>query len=474
MTQSSRELSADSAASSQPENSDGIISEVLYGLNDRPPFLESLFVSLQHLLAIFIPIITPTLIIARELGLDPSTTAYLVNMALFASGISTFIQVRKVGPVGSGLLSIQGTSFSFLGAIIAAGKAGGLPLIFGICMAGSVIEMVLSRFISIASKIITPLVTGIVVTMIGLSLIKVGVSSCAGGVAAKASGTFGSPLNLGVAALVILVIVVLNGSSRPLLRMSSILFGFIAGVAAWGYLHGFGGAVVASVAAGASAGAGVSPGAGGILSWLAIPVPLKFGISFELAAFIPVALVYLITTIETIGDLTATSINSNEPITGEIYVKRISGGVLGDGFNSLLAGVFNSFPNTTFSQNNGVIKLTGVASRHVGYFVAALLMIIGLFPAVGELFSKVPQPVLGGATLILFGTIAATGIGIISTARLNRRAIMIMALSFAAGLGVEMVPDVLAYFPKLLRGIFSSGITAGGLTALVANVLLRH
>ena len=163
---------------------------------------------------------------------------------------------------------------------------------------------------------------------------------------------------------------------------------------------------------------------------------------------------------------------SGEPIEGEVYMKRISGGVLGDGVNSAIAAVFNSFPNTTFSQNNGVIQMTGVASRRVGYWIAGMLVVVGLFPIVGGVFSIIPPPVLGGATIIMFGTVAAAGIRIIASHTIDRRGVLIMAISFGLGLGVVFVPDVLKNFPSIVQQIFGSAITTGGLTAIVLNIVL--
>ena len=188
--------------------------ELIYGLNDRPPVREALFAALQHLLAIFVAIVTPPLIIASALKLDVSTTGFLVSMALFVSGISTFIQCRRIGGIGTGLLCIQGTSFSFIGPIISAGLVGGLPAIFGACMAASVVEMAISRLLKYTRKIITPLVSGIVVTLIGMSLIKVGINACGGGVQAMQDGTFGSFDNLGLAALVLVSIIIFNRSNN--------------------------------------------------------------------------------------------------------------------------------------------------------------------------------------------------------------------------------------------------------------------
>lgn len=439
----------------EESNKSELKAELIYGLNDRPPLRETLFAALQHLLAIFVAIITPPLIIAGALKLDIETTSFLVSMALFASGVSTFIQCRRIGGIGTGLLCIQGTSFSFIGPIISAGLTGGLPVIFGACMAASTVEMLISRLLKYTRKIITPLVSGIVVTLIGMSLIKVGITACGGGAVAKSNGTFGSFEHVGLAALVLLLIFFFNRSSNRYLRMSSIVIGLVIGYAvAWcmglvdfSSVQSYGG--------------------------FNIPVPFKYGLSFDWSAFIALGLVYLITAIEAYGDITANSLISGEPVEGKTFVKRASGGILADGFNSMLAGVFNSFPNSVFAQNNGMIQLTGVASRYVGYYIAGFLILLGLFPAVGLVFSLMPEPVLGGATLLMFGTVASAGIRIIAAQTIDRKATLVMALSFSLGLSVELVPEILSQLPETVRNIFSSGITTGGVTAILANALIR-
>ena len=429
-------------------------SGLIYGLEDRPPFKDAFFAAIQHLLAIFVAIITPPLIIAGALKLDLETTGFLVSMALFASGISTFIQCRRVGPIGTGLLCIQGTSFSFIGPIISAGTLGGLPLIFGTCMSASVVEMLISRVLKYTRRVITPLVSGIV-TLIGMSLIKVGITACGGGEAAKADGTFGAFRYVGLAVMVLVLIIFFNRSNNRYLRMSSIVIGLVIGyVVAW-----FMGMVDFS----------------SIQSYggFNVPVPFRYGLAFDWSSFIALGLIYMITAIEAYGDITANSMISGQPVEGETFVKRASGGILADGFNSMLAGVFNSFPNSIFAQNNGMIQLTGVASRYVGYYIAGFLIVLGLFPAVGLVFSLMPDPVLGGATLLMFGTVAAAGIRIIASQEINRKATLVMALSFSLGLSVELVPEILNQLPDALRNIFSSGITTGGLTAILANALIR-
>ncbi|NDJ17329.1 uracil-xanthine permease family protein [Myxacorys almedinensis] len=440
-------------------------SELIYGLDDRPPVGESVFVAFQHVLAAFVGIITPPLIICSGLGLDAENTSYLISMSLFASGICTYIQCKKIGPVGSGLLSLQGTSFAFLGPILGVGTValqGGrspqeaLALIFGVCFFGSFVEIILSRFLHLMSKIITPVVSGTVVMIIGLGLIKTGMISLAGGAAAlaKKDGSFGSPQNLLLGGTVLLIVVVLTLSRNRFLRMGAIAIGLAVGY-------------VASLFLGIVDFSSLST-----LPFFRIPIPFRYGMSFDFGAFLPFILLYVLTAIETVGDLTATSAVSGQPVRGSTYVRRIKGGVLGDGVNSLIAAVFNTFPNTTFSQNNGVIQMTGVGSRYVGFFVAGIFVILGLLPIVGGVFQALPQPVLGGATLVMFGSIAVAGLKIVSSAGLDRRAMIIVAVSLGLGLGVVFVPEVFANQSPLIKNLFGSAISTGGLTALLLSWLL--
>lgn len=437
--------------------------DLIYQLNDRPPLPQTLFAALQHLLAMFVAVITPSLIICQSLGVPADQTNTIISMSLFASGLSSFIQIRTFGPIGSGLLSIQGTSFNFLGPIIGAGlalKAGGADIstmmaaIFGTILVASFAEILLSRVLEFAQRIITPLVSGIVVTLIGLTLVQVGLVSMGGGYAALNDGTFGSLDKLALAGTVLALIVILNRARNPYIRVASIVIAMVVGYV-MAYLMGM-----------------VDTSQKPQSSWIALPIPMQYGLSFDWSLFIPLVLIFLITALEAIGDITATSEVSGEPVKGPIYMKRIKGGVLADGLNSALAAVFNSFPNSTFSQNNGVILLTGVASRYVGYFIAAMLILLGLFPGVASFVQLIPEPVLGGATIVMFGTIAAAGVRIISRVDLDRRAILIMALSFSMGLGIAQKPEILQFMPEFIKSIFSSGVAAGGITAILLNLLL--
>ncbi|SLN44267.1 Xanthine permease XanP [Aquimixticola soesokkakensis] len=442
-------------ASPQPTS-----SQLVYRLDDVPPPPKAALAAIQHVLASIVGIATPTLIIGGALGLG-AHVPYLIAMAFFVSGVATFIQCRRFGPVGSGLLSLQGTSFAFLGAVLAAGFAvkgqGGTPedilaMIFGLCLAGCLVEIVLSQFIDKLGRIINPTVTGIVITVIGLSLVKSGFTDFAGGAAAGES--LGLPVNLILGTIVVAVILTATFHGNPMLRISAIMIGLVVGT------------IIAALLGMVS----LAPLSSAAL--FALPMPLKFGLDFNLGLFLPIAFLYLVTAIETSGDLTANSVISGEPVEGPLYLSRIKGGVLGDGINSGIAALFNTFPNTTFSQNNGVIQMTGVASRHVGLWAGGFLALIGFFPVIGALFLLIPKPVLGGATLVLFGTIAVAGIRILASQPIDQRRVYIMAVSFGLSLGVTLVPDATQHLPTFLKQVVATPITLAGLTAIILSLVL--
>ncbi|WP_367164563.1 NCS2 family protein [Kosakonia cowanii] len=436
-------------------------SELIYRLEDRPPLPQTLFAALQHLLAMFVGVITPALLICQALGLPAQDTQHILSMSLFASGVASLIQIKAWGPVGSGLLSIQGTSFNFVAPLIMGGtalKTGGadvptmMAALFGTLMLASCTEMVISRILPLARRIITPLVSGVVVMIIGLSLIQVGLTSVGGGFAAMGNHTFGAPKNLLLAGVVLGLIILLNRQRNPYLRIASLVIAMAVGYVLAMFM-------------------GMLPEYNAPESTFMVPTPLYYGLSIDWSLLLPLMLVFMITSLETIGDITATSDVSEQPVTGPLYMKRLKGGVLANGLNSFISAVFNTFPNSCFGQNNGVIQLTGVASRYIGFFIAVMLMVLGLFPAVSAFVQQLPEPVLGGATLVMFGTIAASGVRIVSREPLNRRAILIIALSLAVGLGVSQQPQILQFAPDWLKNLLSSGIAAGGITAIILNLI---
>jgi xanthine permease XanP len=448
-------------------------TELIYELEATPPAQESFFAALQHVLASFVGIITPTLIIGGVLGLG-SEVPYLISMALMVSGVGTMIQAKRPMGIGAGLICVQGTSFAFLSSVLAAGfiaKANGggpdeiLAMIFGVCFLGAFIEIALSQVIGKLKKVITPLVTGTVITIIGVSLIKVGMTDLAGGqwLLDNKPEFFASTENLFLGFLVMVSVIVFNSSKNQWLRLSSIVIGLAIGF------------VVALMMGKANFNSLAS-----VSSVVSIPMPFKYGFDFDFLAFLPVAIIYVITTIESSGDITANSMICKQDIEGETYMDRIKNGVLGDGINSAIAAVFNTFPNTTFSQNNGVIQMTGIASKHVGVWIGAILIVLGLFPHVGALFRAIPNPVLGGATVIMFATVAIAGIKILATVDMNRRNMLILAVSFGMGIGVLLVPDFVSHLSdnvggttgKIIKSVLSSAITTGGITVIILNLIL--
>lgn len=444
-----------------PEQKDQL--DLVYGLNDRPKPFVAFLAAFQHLLAIIVPIVTPGLLICLALGVSKEDTNMILSMSLVISGIATFLQCKRVGPFGAGLLIVQGTSFNFIGPIIGIGSAmvaAGTPVesvmaaIFGVVIAGSFIEMGVSQILPWIKRLITPLVTGIVVLLIGLTLIKVGLTSMGGGYGAMKDGTFANADNLIMSCTVLGLIILLNRLKITWIKSSAILIALVVGYALAGFMGhlDFSGLKDAPL--------------------VQVPSPMHFGLDFSWSLFIPMAFIYLVTSLEAIGDVTATSKLSNEPVDGPKWMQRIKGGVLVNGANSFLAGIFNTFPSSVFAQNNGVIQLTGIASRYVGIWVAALLVILGFLPIVAGVIQAVPQAVLGGAVMVMFGAVAASGINILSGVNLDRRALLIIAISLGLGLGVAQVPDILAHMPELIRNIFSSGVATGGIAALLLNIIL--
>lgn len=439
------------------------IPDLIYGPDDRPAPLVAFIAALQHLLAILVPIVTPGLLICQALGVSVRDTTLIVSMSLVVSGIATYMQCRRFGPLGAGLLIVQGTSFNFVVPLIAAGSTmvkTGTPVetvlatMFGVVIAGSFIEIFISQILPFVKRLITPLVTGIVVLLIGLTLIKVGLISMGGGYNAMKSGTFASAENLILSGLVLGTIIVLNRLPITWLRSTALVIALLVGYIAAAYMGrlDFTGAREAPL--------------------FQIPMPLQFGLGFSWSLFVPMLIIYLVTSLEAIGDVTATSKVSKQPVEGPLWMQRIKGGVLVNGVNSLLAGVFNTFPSSVFAQNNGVIQLTGIASRHVGLWIAGMLVILGLFPSVAGVLQAVPEPVLGGAAMVMFGAVAAAGINILASTQLDRRAILIISVSLALGLGVSQVPEILSHLPQAVRSVMESGVATGGICALVMNWFL--
>ncbi|GGA73076.1 xanthine permease [Neiella marina] len=437
-------------------------SRIIYGLDDNPPWPRKSLAALQHLLAIFVSIITAPLIIAKGMGLSAAETSYMISCSLVVSGIATLIQVRPIGPIGSGLLAIQGTSFSFIGPLIFASSelrgtvsnAELLGIIFGSAGAGAIVVMILSQFLQSLRRVITSTVAGTAVILLGITLVmKTGQNLERAYHQSNNSGESGA-LQVALAVAVIVLISWFATRKSPWLRLSSISLGL-------------GLCYLVALALGL-----VDFSIFSQLPDYFYPQPLQFPIGFDWAIFFTLLPIYLVTATESVGDLTATSSLSGQPIRGPYYWRRIKNGVLGDGFNSLLASVFNTFPNTTFSQNNGVIQLTGVASRHIGKVIAGLLIVMGCFPVFGGLFQTMPAGLLYGATGLMFGLVGLSGIRIIRGSPFPTRSWQIVALATVSGFAFSLVPSAVPGLPQTLVMLLGFPVAGGTLVAAILELVI--
>jgi len=438
-------MPSDSSSSGSTARGRGLVD---YGIEERPAMGESVALGIQHLLAMFLSTVALPLVIAGGIGLSGPDTVFIVQMALFVAGIATIVQVYPIGPVGARLPIVMGTSAIFVSPLIDVGSEFGLAAIFGAVIVAAPVEIALGYVFEDIRRLFPPLVTGIVVMLVGLTLIPTAMQYAAGGPGAP---TFGNLENLGLAALVLVVSIVVNQFFDGFLRAASVLVAVVVG-----YL--------AAVPLGLLDLSAVADAA-----WFSLPMPLSHGVSFEPSAILLVAFAYIVTGMETIGDISGTTESvGREPTTDET-----KGGLVADGVMSAFAGLFGAFPNTSFSQNVGLISFTGVASRFVVAIAGAFLVVLGLVPKVAEVVAAMPNPVLGGAAVVLFGMIFSIGLRIVSRgAELNRRTLTILAVSVLLGVGVEWQSDALAQLPQDVQIFATSGIIVGGTVALVLNAVL--
>lgn len=422
--------------------------QVIYDIDDRPPLREAVPLGFQHVVAMLLGNITPPLLITGALGLAVAEKALSLQMVLLMAGLATIVQAYPVGPVGGRIPVIMGTSIAFVGAAIAIGREDGLAVVFGACLVASIVEIGFGFSIVRLRHLFPPLVNGIVVMLIGLTLIPVGMDYAAGGLGAA---DYGSPANLLIAGTVFSMTLLLNQFARGFLSYASMLFGVVGG-----YILAliFGQVDLSPVTEAA---------------WMAMPRPLAFGLEFSGSAILVMGFIYVISTMETIGDITGTlAAVDREPTNRELR-----GGLVADGVMSGLAALFSAFPNTSYSQNVGLINFTGVASRHVTAVGGVILMTLGVIPKVGALFATIPAAVIGGGGLIMFAMIFASGLAIVQRGvDLSRRNLIILAVAIGLGLGIELRPGVLEHLPDFVRTFLGSGLITGGLTALLLNLLL--
>lgn len=422
---------------------------LIYGVDDDLDLPKKVLFGLQHIFAAFGGIIVVPLVIATSLGFDSKVTTALISASILGSGLATIIQAKGVGKVGARVACIMGTDFTFVSPAISVGSVLGLPGIIGATILGSLFEVILSFFIKPLMKFFPPLVTGTVVALIGLTLLPVSIDWAAGG---AGSANYASLENLAVAMFVLVITLLLNNYGKGMISSASILIGIVVGY-------------IVCIPLGLVDFTPVKEA-----SWLSSPKILEFGVTFDAKAVMAFIPAYFVATIGTVGCLKAIGETSNI----DIGDKRVAAGVLSDGVGSALGGLVGSCPNTSFSQNIGIISLTKVASRHVAVMAGILLVILGFLPKVAAIITGIPNPVLGGVGIMMFGTVAAAGIRTLSNIKLTERNLLIIAISMGLGLGVTFRPDVIHNLPEAIRMIFSSGISTGTIAALILNAVLKE
>ncbi|SMX44879.1 uracil-xanthine permease family protein [Actibacterium lipolyticum] len=443
--------------------------------NYTPALAKAIPLGIQHVLAMFVSNVTPAIIVAGAAGFgfgsnspDFPQLLYLIQMSMLFAGVATLIQTIGFGPVGARLPIVQGTSFAFIPIMIplVAGKGvDGLAALFGGVLVGGLFHAMLGTVIGKIRFALPPLVTGLVVTMIGLALVKVGIEYAAGGVPAKASGaeSYGSLLSWSAALVVIFVTLALKFFARGMLSISAVLIGIIVG-----YFYAL---AVGMLSFDAISGSWARSAA------FALPQPFKYGFEFSAAAIIGFCLMAFVSAVETVGDVSGITKGG---AGREATDKEIQGATFADGFGTAIAGIFGGFPNTSFSQNVGLIAMTGVMSRHVVTIGAIFLIICGLIPKVGGVIRTIPIEVLGGGVIVMFGMVVAAGISMLSDVVWNRRNMVIFAVALSVGLGLQLevmnvapgAPNALQHLPDTLRILGASGILPAALIAIVLNLVL--
>ena len=409
----------------------------------------------QHVLAMFASNVTPSIIIAGAAGFafGSADMVFLIQMAMLFAGIATLFQTIGFGPVGARLPVMQGTSFAFVPIMIGVVKSSGMAALMGSVIVAGIFHAVLGTFIGRIRHWFPPLVSGMVITTIGLYLIPVGIRYAAGGAAdfQVNNPNWGDFSHWSLALVVIIVALGCKFFTRGLTSSAAILIGLFAG-----YLVG--------IATGA-----VNFGSVGKAAWFAIPMPLKYGLEFNIVAIIGMCLISIVSAIETVGDISAIAKGG---AGREATDKELAGGTYADGLGSALAGVFGGLPNTSFSQNVGIVSMTGVMSRGVVTIGAIFLIICGFVPKIGAVVSSMPIEVLGGGVILMFGMVVSAGVSMLSTVNWSRRNMMILATSLSVGLGLQAVPKSMQHLPDMLGMLMTSGLLPVAVLAVVMNLLL--
>lgn len=419
-------------------------------VNGIPRFSEALPLAAQHVVAMIVGCVTPAIILSGVTGLSASDQVRLIQASLLISGLATLIQLFPPFRLcGSGLPVIMGASFAHVPLLIALGAQFGMPTILGAQLAGGFVAILVGLFYNKLSKIFTPLVMGTVVFTIRLSLYPTAITYMAVGSGAP---DFGSVKNWALAIFTLVIVTFFNYFTKGICKMASILIGIVCG-----YL--------AALALGM-----ISFESIGEASWFQFTPPLYFGMKFDITAIISMAIMFVVGSLEIMGDFTSTAGGGlNRPVQSE----EMSGGIIGNGIISIIDSLFGGLPTATFSQNVGIVIMTKVVNRVVLGLAAVIIVLVGLIPKFSALLTTVPSCVLGGATVSVFAMIAMTGIKLVVKEGLNTRNTAVVGLSVALGIGVIQVADCFAQFPEWAKTIFgTSPVVIATLTAVTLNLLL--
>lgn len=421
----------------------------IYELEGKVPLKQAIPLGIQHVLAMFLGNVSPLIIVCGLLDVPLETKSILIQNAMFISGAATLLQLYPVFKVGSGLPIVMGTSSGFIGTEKVIGMTYGYDAIMGASLIGAIFEIILGFFIKPLRKLFPPIVTSLVIISIGLSLLPVGINYFGGG---ASSPDFGSPKNLLVASIVVVVIIILKQFTKGFLSVSSVLIGIVVGY-------------IVSISLGMVDFTEVKNAA-----WISMPKPFVTGFEFRIDAIISMAIMYIATAVETIGNISAITLGG---IDRNATDSEFSGGVIADGVASAVGSIFGVLPNTAFGQNAGLVAVTKVVNKFSIMTGAIFLILAGFIPKLSALFSVMPQSVLGGAAVIMFSMIFVSGLQSLLREGLDARNSLIVSVAIGLGVGIGEVPEVLAQLPEWVTQVFAhNSIIMTFVIATILNLIL--
>lgn len=421
----------------------------IYQLDGKVPLAKAIPFGLQHILAMFVANIAPIIIVAGACGLDTAQTTSLIQSAMIVAGIGSMIQLYPVWKIGSGLPIVMGISFTFVSVFCFIGPTYGYGTIVGAVIVGGILEGILGLFAKYWLKLVSPIVAASVVTAIGFSLLSVGATSFGGGSGAE---NFGSAQNLLLGTITLVCCIIFNIFAKSYWKQLSVLFGLVVGY-------------IIAICMGMVDFSGIT--SAGIISF---PQIMPIQPEFNLGAIVSVLVIFLVSATETIGD---TSALAAAGLNREATTKELSGSIACDGFVSVLSGVLGCMPITSFSQNVGLVTMTKVVNRFAIFTGCVIMVLAGFFPIFGAVLATLPDAVLGGCTLMMFGNIVISGLQMIAKCGFSQRNITIAALSLSIGLGFTQVPEIFTIFPQIVKNVFAENCVAVVfLVSIVLNLVL--